>query len=111
MSCAFNFPTGQGADVEVLSSTLELGTKTFLAYRYVSEDAGPNKAMSSLHVQPFTGEIVIFQKGTLILVLLQPRVKRPILNKAVVVFAKQLQDTYSMQTSLNEVILLPTNLN
>ncbi|KAG6912715.1 hypothetical protein DXG01_012679, partial [Tephrocybe rancida] len=106
VSGAFDFPAGQSSDIEVSSSTLELGTKTFLAYGYVSEDARPNKAMSSLRKQPFTGEIIIFQKGTLIPVLLQPRAKKPILNKVVTAFAKRLEDAYSTQTSLNEVILV-----
>ncbi|KAG6904205.1 hypothetical protein DXG01_011763, partial [Tephrocybe rancida] len=83
VSGAFDFPASQSSDIEVSSSTLELGTQTFLAYGYVSEDACPNKVMASLHKQPFTGEIIIFQKGTLILVLLQPHAKKPILNKAV----------------------------
>ncbi|KAG6914832.1 hypothetical protein DXG01_015072, partial [Tephrocybe rancida] len=93
------------ADVNLLCSTLELGTQTFLAYGYVSEDAHPNKVMASLRKQPFTGEIIIFQKGTLILVLLQPHAKKPILNKVITAFAKRLEDAYCMQTSLNEVIL------
>ncbi|KAF8059054.1 hypothetical protein FPV67DRAFT_1675710 [Lyophyllum atratum] len=85
VSDGFSFLPGQEIP-PIHTSNVKVGGYTFLCYGYFHEASPPNMSIEALKApNPFKGEIAVFVKGTMVPVLSRPRVKKSVMDKAVLV--------------------------